>query len=151
MKKSTQSFWLHLLLFVIIEFIFVLVIFREVPTVNLITLVGFLHLSYWLIVVAAWWIREKYVHRVWQKFLCTYIPIIYHVVIHIYVGWVTIHEMSDGHGHHDHDTIWIIIGTIVAWILIALWEYRLHRTTHCITHHRDAHAHCHDGECEDIH
>ena len=101
----------------------------------------------------AWWLREKYAHRVWQKFLCTYLPVLYHVIIHIYAGIETVHEMTEHAGeHHDeHSMTWLIVGTASAWILIAFGEYRLHRTTHCETHHVSAHKHCHDEDCEDKH
>ena len=94
--------------------------------------------------------REKYAHLVRQKFLCTYLPVLYHVVIHIYVGIETVHEMSEYSGeHHDeHSMTWLIVGTVSAGVLIALGEYWLHRTRHCDTHHLSAHKYCHDEECE---
>ncbi len=152
--NSWRSFMQHLLLFVFIEVVFVLLIFREFPQTNLLTIIGVLHTSYWLIVLLAGWLREKYAYRVWQKFLCTYVPVVYHVIIHIIAGLVTIEEMSDhiGEEHHDeHSMLWLVLGAIGAGILIALGEYRLHRTRHCDTHHSTAHKHCHDDACENDH
>jgi len=153
MNKKTfnlKDFLLHLLFFALVEVIFALIIFREIPSGNAFTLMGLLHVSFWAIIFIAWWLREKYAHRVWQKFLCTYLPVLYHVIIHVYVGMITVHEMTEHAGeHHDeHSMTWLIVGTISAWVLIAFWEYRLHRTTHCETYHISAHAHCHDEDCE---
>jgi hypothetical protein len=53
MKKAFSRFGLHLLVFIIIEVIFVLILFRELPETNLITLIGILHTSYWLILLFA--------------------------------------------------------------------------------------------------
>ena len=148
-----KSFFSHLALFALIEIIFVLIIFREFPETSLFTLIGLLHTSYRWIVLLAWRLREKYTHLVRQKFLCTYLPVLYHVVIHIYIGIQTVHEMSEYSGeHHDaHSMPWLIVGTLSAGVLIALGEYWLHRTRHCDTHHISAHKHCHDEECEDQH
>lgn len=117
---------------------------------SLLTLIGVLHTSYWLMVLGAGIVREKYAHSIRQKFLCTYIPVLYHVFIHIYAGRETVHEMEEA--THDHHSIqWLLIGTMAAGILIVLGEYWLHRTTHCMTHHSHAHKHCHDEECEEEH
>lgn len=153
MNSSIKNFFWHLALFTCIEIIFVFIIFREFPQTNLLTLIGLLHTSYRWIVLLAWRLRERYAHLVRQKFLCTYLPVLYHVVIHVYVGIETVHEMSEHAGeHHDeHSMTWLIVGTISAWVLIALGEYWLHRTRHCDTHHLSAHKHCHDEECEDEH
>ncbi len=53
MKKAFSRFGLHLLVFILIEVIFVLILFRELPETNLITLIGLLHTSYWLILLFA--------------------------------------------------------------------------------------------------
>jgi len=90
-----KQFLLHLGLFAVIEIIFVLIIFREFPQTNLLTLIGVLHTSYRGVVVLAGWLREKYAHFVRQKFLCTYLPVLYHVIIHVYVGIETVHEMTE--------------------------------------------------------
>ena len=152
MMNSYKNFFQHLWLFLVIEVVFVFIIFREFPSVSLLTLTGILHLSYWVIVIIAGTIRERYAHRVWQKFLCTYLPIVYHVIIHLYVGMETLHHMEEhGHAHDEHSMIWLIVGTLAAGVLIGLGEYWLHRTTHCVTHHHKAHASCHDDACEDDH
>lgn len=149
-KIHLMTFCKHLGLFLVVEIIFALIIFREIPETNLLTMIGILHSSYWLIVIIAWLVRQSYTHKLWQKFLCTYVPILYHVAIHVYAGVVTIEHMH-GHDHTEHSTVWIWLGVVCAWILIALGEYRLHRSIHCQTHHMDAHAHCHDWDCEQIH
>lgn len=142
----------HLLLFLIVEIIFVLVIFRELPETNLLTLMGVLHTSYRCVLVLAWWLRIHYAYRVWQKFLCTYIPVVYHVVTHVAASLIILEEMSDHGEHHSNpDILRLWIGTFSAWMLIALGEYWLHRTTHCDTHHAIAHKHCHDEDCEQDH
>jgi hypothetical protein len=152
MKQSAINFLKHLWLFLLVEVVFVFIIFREFPPFSLLTLTGILHTSYWLIVIVAGIIREHYAHSVWQKFFCTYIPIVYHVAVHLYVGMEIFHEMEEkGQAHDEHSIVWLIIGTLAAGILIALGEYWLHRTTHCETHHLSTHKHCHDGECEDPH
>lgn len=142
--NNRKSFLQHLLFFVIIEVIFVIVLFRELPETNRFTLIGVLHTSYWWILLVAWWIREK-VHKVRQKFLCSYIPLLYHVFVHVWVSVAALEELS----HHDEHSLprliswWVLLG----W-LIWLWEWRLHRSVHCETHHQTAHAHCHDHDCE---
>lgn len=152
-SRNIKNFIYHLGIFALVEIIFVLIIFREFPETNLLTLIGVLHTSYRWVILLAWWLREKYAHRVRQKFLCTYLPVLYHVIIHIYAWVITVEEMSEhiGEHHDEHSMTWLIVGTVSAWILIALWEYRLHRTRHCDTHHISAHTHCHDGDCEDQH
>lgn len=150
-KESVQNFLKHLGIFLVVEIVFVFIIFREFPSVSLLTMTGILHTSYWIVVILAWLIREKYAHRVWQKFLCTYLPIVYHVLIHLYIGMEVLHEAEE-HGHaHDEHGIWLIVVTLAAGVLIALGEYWLHRTTHCVTHHHKAHATCHDETCETPH
>jgi hypothetical protein len=76
------------------------------------------------------------------------------VIIHVYAGIETVHEMTEHveeHHHDEHSVTWLLVGTIAAWVLIALGEYRLHRTAHCDTHHAKLHAHCHDEDCEETH
>jgi hypothetical protein len=46
MNIKLKSFLLHLGLFALIEIIFVLIVFREFPQTNLLTLIGVLHTSY---------------------------------------------------------------------------------------------------------
>ena len=62
-----------------------------------------------------------------------------------------LHEAQENGYAHDEHGIWLIIGTLAAGVLIALGEYWLHRTTHCVTHHHKAHETCHDETCEDRH
>ncbi len=94
MKKAFSRFGLHLTVFVLIEVIFVLLLFRELPETNLITLIGILHTSYWIMLLFAGWLREKS-HFVRQKACCTYVPVLYHLFIHLYAGRIAI-EM-----HHN--------------------------------------------------
>lgn len=74
------------------------------------------------------------------------------MVIHVVIGLEAIHEMEEhGHAHDEHSMTWLIVGTLAAGVLIALGEYWLHRTNHCVTHHHKAHASCHDETCETPH
>ncbi len=152
MKKSFHNFWRHLLVFMLIEIIFVLLLFRELPETNLITLIGVLHTSYWVILLLAGWLRE-YLHKVRQKFLATYLPVLYHLVTHLYAGRaaVEMHAEEVGELHAEHELPWMIGGALLLGILIFAGEWMLHRKLHCDTHHQKAHAHCHDEECEDMH
>ncbi len=145
----------HIALFVVVEFLFVLLIFREVPSVNVVSFTGIAHLIYWLVIIFFGWLRDR-TQKVWQKFLLTFSPIVLHVLVH---GAVT-REVFQEHGHHEthvHDehNIWrMIIGSIVAGIVILAGEYLLHRTTHCTTHHQSAHKKCQTSgheQCEHSH
>ncbi len=150
MTKNRRSFGLHLLLFVLVEVIFVFILFRELPETNLLTLIGVGHISYWLIILFAWAIREHLRH-VRQRFLATYLPIVYHVVVHLRIGVETIHAWEN---HHKGEEIRIIIWAIIAGGLILRWEILLHRKYHCDTHHAHTHEHCEeDGhtDCEEPH
>jgi hypothetical protein len=132
----------------VIEVIFVFLIFREFLETDLLTAIGILHTSYWWVLLFAAWIREKCT-KVWQRFLATYVPIVYHVIIHLIAWWISVEDMWQ---HHDeHSLLWIIIASISAGVLILVGEHLLHRTTHCETHHAAAHIHCHDEECEERH
>lgn len=152
MKKALSRFGMHLIAFIIIEIIFVLILFREFPETNLITLIGIFHTSYRLILLFAWRLRER-MSAVWQKALCTYLPILYHVFIHLYAGWAAIemHHEESWHIHDEHELGWMIAWALLLWVLIFIWEYLLHRKLHCDSHHEKAHAHCHDGDCEEKH
>ena len=87
---------------------------------------------------------RQYVQTVWKKFFATYLPLVYHVVIHLYIGFETVEQL--GHDHENEITT-IIIATILVGALIAFGEYRLHRKDHCDTHHMGTHEHCHDSDC----
>jgi len=152
MKKAFSRFGLHLLVFILIEVIFVLILFRELPETNLITLIGLLHTSYWLILLFAWRLRER-MHIVRQKALCTFLPVAYHLFIHLYAGRAALemHHEEEVHLHDEHELWWMIAWAILLWVLIFVWEYLLHRKVHCDSHHEKAHKHCHDTECEEKH
>ena len=100
MKKALSRFGLHLLVFITIEIIFVLILFRELPETNLITLIGILHTSYWIILLWAGRLRER-MHTARQKALCTYLPVLYHLFIHLYAGRAAIEMHHEEAGHHD--------------------------------------------------
>lgn len=93
----------------LIEIIFVLLLFRELPETNLITLIGILHTSYWIVLLLAGWLRE-YLHKVRQKFLATYLPVLYHLVTHLYAGRaaVEMHAEEVGELHTEHELPWIV-------------------------------------------
>lgn len=84
-------------------------LFRELPETNLITLIGVLHTSYRAVLLFAGWLRE-YLHHVWQKFLATYLPVMYHLFIHLYAGRAAIemHEDEVGHIHTEQELPWMI-------------------------------------------
>lgn len=145
MKQSLQNFLIHVGLFLLVEIIFVVIIFREFPPFNLLTLTGILHASYRMVVVVAWLIRPR-VEQLWSKFVVTYVPIVYHVVIHVYMGVVSIEDMHNKGIHHQDELLWIIVGTLVAGLIIGFWEYILHRKEHLEEHHRLHHG---DEECFD--
>jgi hypothetical protein len=132
--------------------VFVLLLFRELPETNLITLIGLLHTSYRAVLLVAGWLRS-YLHRVWQKFLATYIPILYHLFTHLYAGWMAVSMQQEkvGEIHDAHELPWMIGGALLLGVLIFVGEWMLHRNMHCATHHQKAHQHCHDGECEETH
>ncbi|USN57018.1 MAG: hypothetical protein H6766_00680 [Candidatus Peribacteria bacterium] len=144
----------HILLFVVVEFLFILIIFHELPPINLVTLIGIGHLAYWLLMPIFGRLHER-VHSVWAKFLVAYTPIVLHVLLHVIVVAEVVSEHSDEIGTaHEHEILRMIIGTIVAGVVIFIGEYLLHRTTHCETHHHSAHQHCCEdghGECEERH
>lgn len=150
MSQIFKNRCLHLVVFIVIEIIFVFLLFKEIPETNLITTMGILHTSYRFILLIAGRIRTHVTHTVRQKFLCTYIPVVYHVLIHIYTANLTITHIEHQHNHHESlARLWT--ATIGVGILIWLGEYRLHRTRHCDTHHHTTHQHCHDTNCEQTH
>ena len=108
MYSSFQALLKHLVVFLLIEIVFVLILFREFPETNLISLIGILHLSYWIVILAAGWLRERCT-RIWQKFLCTYVPVLYHLAIHLYAGRVAIEMHEEAH-HDEHSIVWMIVG-----------------------------------------
>lgn len=152
MKKAIKNFGTHLLVFIGIEVLFVILLFRELPETNLITLIGVLHTSYWIILLFAWRLRER-MHSVRQKALCTFLPVIYHVFIHLY-AWraaLEMHHEKAGHAHDEHELGRMIAGAVLLWVLIFVGEYLLHRKLHCDSHHDKTHQHCHDEDCETHH
>ena len=153
MKSQATSRVLHLLFFVVVEIFFVFIIFRERPEANLFTLIGIGHLIYRAILLWAGYIRTR-ATTVMTKFLSTYTPIVFHLLLHVYIWAETLHAHAEDHGHdhaHEWEMLWIVLWVIWAWVLIYIGETLLHRKTHCDTHHADAHANCHDGECVEKH
>lgn len=151
MIKNRQSFFLHLLLFVVVEVLFVVVLFHEFPETNIFTAIWIGHLTYWLLVIGAGVYRE-YAKYVWQRFLATYLPIVYHVAVHLWVLKVTLDTVGADIHEHEGNEAWIIIWTLAAGVLIFWGERLLHRKYHCDTHHIHAHEHCMEEgheECED--
>jgi len=145
MRTSLISLLKHILVFIVIEIIFVLILFKEFPETNLLSLIGILHTSYrWVLILFAR--LRQVVTLVRQKFTCTYVPILYHVGIHVYIWRATL----ETHNHDEHSLMWIIAGAIWLWVLIAAGEWYLHRALHCQTHHSHTHYHCVD-DCEHTH
>lgn len=150
MKKiQLKSFFQHLILFVLIEVLFIFILFRELPETNILSAIGIWHSIYWVVLLLAAFWREK-THKVWQRFLATYTPVVAHLVMHLWV-WVITLETYDIHAHEEEGG-WLILWVIMLGVLIYRGEWLLHRNIHCETHHHKAHSHCvqkgHD-ECED--
>lgn len=148
--RSLKSFGLHLGLFFVIEIIFVFVLFREIPETGLFTTIGIAHISYRALLLLAG-LGRSYAKTVTQRFLATYIPVVYHLIIHL---WIIAETIATHKDHWEYENIWLIIGVIFTWILIYRWETLLHRKYHCDTHHQHTHQHCReDGhtECEEDH
>ncbi len=141
----------HITLFVVVEFLFVLLIFREVPSINVISITGIGHILYRLLVLCLGWLHDR-VQEVWQKFLLTFMPIVAHVAVHILVTIGAFHEYHEYHS--EYSITRMVIAAIVAGIVIFAGEYLLHRKTHCDTHHQSAHKKCQTsghGQCEHSH
>lgn len=141
MKKKILSIASHLGMFIVIEILFVFAILHEFPHISLMEKVWIVHVSYWVLLIIAWIIRES-LKKFWQKFLATYIPVVFHIGGHIYIWMITIETINE---HKDaHSTMWMIIATISLWVIIFVWERLLHRNTHCSSHHASTHKHCKD-------
>jgi len=139
MRQKFLFVWKHLLLFVGLELVFVFLLFREFPGFWLWSALGVGHTTYRLVVVIAWLLRERLTY-VWQRFLATYLPLLFHFVIHLWVGVETL-EFAHEHIHQAED-LWLIVWIIGLGVLIFVWEYLLHRTSHCDHHHWRVHKDC---------
>ena len=147
MKNKIRTISSHILVFVLIEILFVFVVLHEFPEVGLFEKIGIVHITYWILVIGAGFLRER-LHKYRQKFLATYLPVVFHMAGHIYVGYATI-ESVEAHSTWDsHSLLWIVLATISLGVLIFVWEWLLHRKTHCDHCHQDAHAHCEDPDME---
>ena len=130
--------WLrHLLLYVVIEVFFVLLIFHEIPHIDILSSIGLWHLSYWFVMIFFGVVR-KYVHHVWQRFVATYFPLLFHVVVHLWIGA----ELIESYQRNDGSILWIIFSVIILGILIYIGELLLHRKYHCDSHHGSLHKDC---------
>jgi len=139
MKKKMLSIASHLGMFIVIEILFVFAILHEFPEISLMEKIGVVHVSYWILLILAWIVRES-LKKFWQKFIATYFPVVFHILGHIYVWMATIESVNEH--HHEQSTLWMIIATISLWIMIFVWERLLHRNTHCESHHISLHKHC---------
>nr|MDD3720580.1 hypothetical protein [Candidatus Gracilibacteria bacterium] len=138
MRKRIISSLLHVLLFVIIEILFVFVILHEFPEVSFFEDLGVVHLLYWVSIFVAGYIREN-IQKYQIKFLATYIPVVFHIIGHLYIGEETINHI----GTHSHSTeFWLIISTISLGVFIFIGEYLLHKKYHCDHSHQKVHKHC---------
>jgi len=139
MSKSLKFFY-HLCLFVSVEFVFAILIFHQLPSFSVVTTIWIVHIVYFLSIIIAWFVRES-VQGVWSRFFCTYTPILFHVLWHIFVAEVMIEEALE-HQEHWHNMFWTITATIIVGILIAIWERLLHRKEHCDVCHKEVHQNC---------
>lgn len=140
MRKTILSSFYHILLFVFIEILFVFIILHEFPEVSFFETLWIIHALYWILVFVAWILREK-AKKYWQKFLATYLPIVYHIAWHIYITLFTVEYVQE-HAEHNHEIFWIVLWTVILWIFIFVWEYLLHKRYHCDHFHQKAHKHC---------
>lgn len=138
MKKKLLSSFLHILLFVVIEVCFVFVILHEFPEISFFEELWIIHLSYWILIFIAWYVRES-IDNYKVRFLSTFLPVVFHIVWHLYIWEETIHNIEEQ--AHASD-FWLIVSTIILWIFIFLWEYLLHKRYHCESHHHKVHKHC---------
>jgi len=147
MKQFFSSLLGSMIVFGLVEILFVLFIFHEIHIGDFATLSGVLHLSYWLVVLGCGWLRTRW-SNVLFKAICTWFPIVYHVLLHVVMAGYLVHTHHDG---HDHSLMMLIVLSIISLGLVFAWEYVIHRRWHCVTHHDHAHVHCHDSECTDSH
>ncbi|MDD4151078.1 MAG: hypothetical protein PHR68_00480 [Candidatus Gracilibacteria bacterium] len=138
MKKKLLSSLLHILLFVVIEICFVFIILHEFPEIGLFEKLGVVHLIYWILVFIAGYIRES-IENYKIRFLTTFLPVVFHILGHLYIGEETIHQIEK---HSHASEFWLIISTIILGIFIFVGEYLLHKRYHCESHHHKAHKHC---------
>ncbi len=144
-KINWKSLFAHIALFVLIEVTFVLIVFRELPVVSLYTTIWIAHIVYWIVVLACSVWREKS-KRLIIRFMALWTPMIIHLLIHIYIWFETIEEHGHWHEHHDWEAGWLVVWTLVAWVLLYYWEKLLHTHQHCTTHHTHAHKACIESE-----
>lgn len=138
MKKRLFSSLLHILIFVIIEIAFIMIILHEFPAVSFFEKIWIIHLFYWIAIFVAGYIRES-MRSFQTRFLATYLPILIHVLGHLYIGHETLEIATQ---HTEHSNIWILVSTFVLWIFIFVGEYLLHNKYHCETHHESVHKSC---------
>ena len=93
MKNKIRTISSHILVFVLIEILFVFVVLHEFPEVGLFEKIGIVHITYWILVIGAGFLRER-LHKYRQKFLATYLPVVFHMAGHIYVGYATIESVE---------------------------------------------------------
>lgn len=138
MRKKLLSSFLHILLFVVIEVLFVFVILHEFPEISFFEDLWIIHFLYWVSLFLAWYVRES-INKYQIKFLATYIPVVFHIVGHLYIWEETVKHIEVNSYSSE---FWIIISTVILWIFIFIWEYLLHKRYHCESHHAKAHKHC---------
>lgn len=152
-SNTAKSLLAHIGLFLLVEIIFVLIVFREFPAVNLYTKIWIAHLIYRGVVVLCW-LRRRKAQKVMTKFIALRAPMVLHLLIHVRIWIETVEEHAHGHEHHEWEVLWLVIWTLIAGLIIYRWEKLIHRNNHCETHHQAAHDACieHDClDCEDKH
>lgn len=138
MKKKIISSILHVLLFVLIEILFVFLILHEFPKISFFEKIWIIHIIYWICVFIAWYVREN-IEKYQVKFIATFIPVLIHIIWHLYIWEETINQVNP---HSEHSALWLIISTISLWIFIFIWEFLLHRKYHCEHAHQKVHKNC---------
>lgn len=152
--NKAQSFFSHLLLFMVVEIIFIFLLFHEFPHIDVFSALGIGHVVYRATVLIAGTLRVR-LQSVRKRFLADYLPVVVHFAVHVGAGVIAFEAHADEAWHEPHNTMRILIGMMGLGILIYRWELLLHRKYHCDTHHTHAHqdclAHGHtDCEKEDI-
>jgi len=145
MKNKRISILSHIWLFIAVEILFVFIILKELPEISLVTTIWIIHLIYWLSIVVIWFFRI-YIKKLWQKILATYLPVIFHILWHIYIGIVTVEYVTKEIDHTEHSLTWLIIATLSVGVIIIFGEWLLHKKVHCDNCHHEIHKDCKEGK-----
>ena len=126
---KTKKLLLHVILFVVIEILFIWFLFGEIPSVSFFTSIGIGHLLYFISLLAFGYLRlrsNNYLVRS-MSFL---LPIVLHAIIHVVV---ISDEVHDHCMHHNYDKIYLIVMAIAISCMVIIVEYIFHKKeVHCL-------------------